>query len=195
VNSVTCGSQVRIARHVTAGNQPEHAAVEEVVVLKVGAGVLMAIVCTVALSACNGGSAPTRSGGAPERPGPGPAAIRGFRLNAFACDAHRLPGKSVSTGVNTVTGLIVCPAPRLAHTRTTTTTITASAAADSGLFAALSARDQPMTTGPCTAVGELPIRMIAKTAAGPLLVHIPAGVCGQYQNPALRALARATTSP
>lgn len=117
------------------------------------------------------------------------AAIRGAGLSGYSCHAH-VVGSAGSVTPSRVIEFRLCPMQVPMQERQTVTVKRSSS--DFGpLLRGLSAPDEKATTGPCPMYADVPQRVIARTATGAVLVHIPVDSCGHYQRPAALALSNA----
>lgn len=112
--------------------------------------------------------------------------VRGPHLSSFSCHGH-VVGRSAGVAPSRVTAFRLCPldAPNSARQ---TVTVRQGDPYFARLQRSLSAPDAPPYDGPCPLYADLPQRVLANTASGAVLVHIPVDGCGHYQPAARSAL-------
>jgi hypothetical protein len=115
--------------------------------------------------------------------------IRGPEMSAYSCHGH-VVGHSGGVTPSRVTAFRLCPLNAPNSVRKTVTVLRGDGDF-ARLLRALSAPDLPPYDGPCPMYADLPQRVLAETATGARLVHIPVDGCGHYQSAALSALSAA----
>jgi hypothetical protein len=112
--------------------------------------------------------------------------IRGAALSVYSCHAQEV-GQAASVAPAQVLQFRLCALPYQGPSSHTVTIRRGDS--DLGrLRRALSAPDAPKSTGACPMYADVVQQVLAKTASGYLLVHIPVDGCGHYQSAALAAL-------
>ena len=115
--------------------------------------------------------------------------VRGEPVSAFACPgpgSAAMPSRSVPAA--SVTELLVC-SPRVPNGGEGTSVAVPRSSPHFGpLLSALSAADMPHSTGPCPLYADVAQPVVARTATGILLVHIPVDGCDHNQGAAATAL-------
>ncbi len=116
--------------------------------------------------------------------------LRGVAVRRFVCPPQPESSAEHVTPIGRPRALLLCPLsiPGLPKT---TVTITPARASFPALIVALSAPDEPPTTGACPAYGDIPQLVLASTDHGVYQVSIPVDACHHYQEAALAALHRA----
>ncbi|HVW79790.1 MAG TPA: hypothetical protein VHB69_02465 [Mycobacteriales bacterium] len=116
-------------------------------------------------------------------------AIRGSALGVYSCRAQA-SGTAVSVAPRQVYRFRIC-AQLDPGASGRTVNVKRGDHDFARLRSALSAPDQPRTTGVCPMYADVSQAILARTASGDLLVHIPVDGCGHYQSAALAAISAA----
>ena len=100
------------------------------------------------------------------------------------------PGAQVHIFPSAVTAILLCP-PEIPHQQQKPTTVGPSNPAFESLLIALTAPDEPRSTGPCPALAMVPSPILVRTVSESILVRVPVDGCGFPQEAVQQAISRA----
>lgn len=142
---------------------------------------LAVLAAIAAVTAACGSSAPPSAGNRPPATAGSGGVIRGERLPSYACPTGRTAstGAQVTVAPSAVTGILLCPLSSPLMTGRLVRLTPTDVGFDS-LTRALALPDQSPSPGVCPMYADVPQTVVADTADGALLVHIPVDACRHF---------------